>query len=152
MRLRHLLLPLLLSATALPVHAGPFNDRASMCLVRETSEADRAVLIRWMFAAMSSHPRVADLGELTPAKRSELSKGAADLIVDLIVRRCRTEMREALRYEGQDALRSSFEVLGKVAMQGLMADPAVMAYISEIDSHVDPEMLRREFADDAPSP
>lgn len=37
--------------------AGPFNDKLAVCLVKSTTETDRALLMRWMFAAMASHPK-----------------------------------------------------------------------------------------------
>ena len=52
------------------------------------------------------------------------------------------ETKDAVRYEGSEAISSSFEVLGKVAMQGLMADPEVAAYLAGIDANLDPKAIK----------
>ena len=49
-----LLLALLLLAFSASAHAGPFNDKLAICLVKSTTQEDKLTLIRWIFAAMAS--------------------------------------------------------------------------------------------------
>jgi hypothetical protein len=136
------------SGTAL---AGPFNDALSVCLVKSTSAQDRTVLARWVFAAMAQHPQVVDLAKVSKAEADQLNKDVADLFWALVSDRCGKETRDAVQYEGANTISSSFEVLGKVAMQGLMAEPAVNEYMARMGSHLDEGKLKELFSPTAPA-
>ncbi|MCX7033418.1 MAG: hypothetical protein NT046_05535 [Arenimonas sp.] len=140
MKLRFLSALVLLGLSS-SVHAGPFNDKLAICLVENTSPADRTTLMRWIFGAMSRHPSVADLSQVDQAQADKMNEAVADLFVALLADRCATETAAAVKYEGASVLSSSFEVLGKVAMQGLMADAAVAEYISGLDKNIEPGRL-----------
>ena len=118
--------------------AGPYNDKLAMCLVEKTTEADKTNLLRWMFAAMAQHPNVKDLTQVSEAQGEAMNKQVADLLWALMSDRCLAETRQAVKYEGDSAIGTSFEVLGRVAMQGLMSEPDVTAYIGRLDQHVEP--------------
>lgn len=133
---------LALASVASPAWAGPFNDKLAVCLVKSTTEADKQLLMRWIFAAMASHPGVKDLGTVSRAEGDKLNKGVATLFWDLVSVRCGAETRDAIKFEGAGALSSSFEVLGKVAMQGLMADPQVTQFIGGIDANMDKKAMQ----------
>ena len=139
MKLR-ILLALLLFALSSSASAGPFNDKLAICLVKSTTQDDKLTLIRWIFAAMASHPGVRDLSEVSAGAGDKLNEQVADLFVSLLTDRCGTETQEAIKYEGQGAIGTSFEVLGRVAMQELMADGKVSAFMGGIDAHIDPKV------------
>ncbi|HQZ30288.1 MAG TPA: hypothetical protein PLG89_00340 [Arenimonas sp.] len=140
MKLR-ILPALVLLGLSSSVHAGPFNDKLAICLVEKTSQADKTTLMRWIFGAMSRHPDVADLTQVSQAQADTMNKEVADLFVALLADRCATETAAAVKYEGSSVIASSFEVLGKVAMQGLMTDAAVNEYISGLDKNIEPGKL-----------
>jgi hypothetical protein len=150
-----ILLVLLLALTGLAAPraavAGPFNDALAVCLVKSTSEQDRTVLMRWVFAAMAAHPQVSDLGRVSKEEGDRLNREVAALFWTLVSDRCATETRDAVKYEGTDAISSSFEVLGKVAMQGLMADTAVNAYMAQMATHLDEAKMKALFAPPPPA-
>jgi hypothetical protein len=136
-------LALCLSLLALPAPAaaGPFNDKLAVCLVKQTSEADKTTLMRWIFAAMASHPSVRDLGAVSEVDGKKLNKEVSVLFYDLLATRCGTETREAVKYEGAATISSSFEVLGRVAMQGIMADAKVTEYMAGMGANLDPAAM-----------
>jgi hypothetical protein len=146
-----LALALLLVAVSTSAVAGPFNDKMAVCLVKSTTEADRTVLMRWIFSAMASHPDVKDLASMSKAQGEKNSKDVANLVVSLLSERCAAETRDAIKYEGPGAIGSSFEVLGKVAMQGLMSDPEVAKYISSIAANLDAKALKSLVQEPAPA-
>ena len=121
--------------------AGPYNDKLAMCLVDKTTDADKAGLLRWMFAAMAQHPRVTDLTQVSEAEGEALNKQVADLLWELMSDRCAEETRQAVKYEGDSAIGTSFEVLGRVAMQGLMSDPSVQDYMGGLERNIEPGKL-----------
>lgn len=134
------------------VAAGPFNDKLAICLVKSATESDKTVLMRWVFGAMASHPNVSDLGSVSPVQGAKLSRDAAALFMDLIANRCGSETKEAIKYEGAEAISLSFELLGKVAMQGLMSDAEVKKYMAGLDDHLDAKALQSLLPVPAGSP
>ncbi|WP_237057585.1 hypothetical protein [Microbulbifer sediminum] len=140
---RALLLLAILSSQAF---AGPFTDEMSKCLVRETSDSDKTLFIQWLYAAMSSHPDVKNLANISPAQASQMNEDAAGLVMDLLADRCKDETAQAIKYEGKNAFETSFAVLGQVAMQGLMANQDVQGYLSGLEKHFDGERLASALA------
>lgn len=135
----------LLSAVCPQVHAGPFTDDLSKCLVKSTSDDDRTLFIQWIYAAMSSHPKVRAMSSITPEFADQLNRRAADLVTELLTSRCKAEAAQAVKAEGEAALRGSFEVLGRVGMQGLLADPNVTEYLTGLGRYFDQDKLKAAF-------
>ncbi len=136
---------LLASAFSSSIHAGPFADELSKCLVRSTSESDKTALMRWVFAAMAAHPEVKALSNITEKQGDELNKEASGLFVELLTSRCKGETEQALKFEGTETFKRSFQVLGEVAMQGLIANPEVTRFMGGLDRHLDTRALEKAF-------
>ncbi len=145
-------LMVVLTAVATAAHAGPFTDEMSKCLVRSTSEADKTLLIKWIFAAMATHPDVKSLSGVTPEMGEQLNKETGKLVMRLLTQSCKTETRQAVNFEGEDTLKASFGVLGQVAMQGLMANAEVSNYFSGLEKHLDAKELQRTFGKEQAKP
>jgi hypothetical protein len=128
--------------------ASPFTDDLSKCLVKSTSTADRTLLIKWMFAALSNHPVVSSLTNISEEKGKELNMKVGALFTDLVTERCHSEAKQALKYEGGAAFEASFNVLGQVAAQGLMGDPSVAEYMSGLENALDSDLLQKKLGDD----
>ena len=54
---------------------------------------------------------------------------------------CKKEAKKALKYEGDTALETSFQILGQVAGQELFASPAVAGAMSGLQEHMDEKKL-----------
>lgn len=145
-------LALLALAVAPPASAGPATDKLSTCLVQHTSPADRELLVRWIFAAMASHPGVKDMSAVSPETARKLNRDTGALFQELIVVRCRAETTAAFAADGQAAINGAFEVLGKVATQGLMGDPQVDAFIADMAASLDPAKLAEVLGGAPPAP
>ena len=149
-RISTLLLCLLLVSSV--AQAGPFTDEMSKCLVHSTSEADKTLLVKWIYAAMSAHPDVKALSNVSPEQGLQLNKDISVLVVRLLTQNCRNETQQALKYEGEKTFAASFEVLGGVAMQGIMANPDVSAYFAGFEQQQDAKALRDAFGADQQQP
>lgn len=132
----------LLATLAAPARAGIYSDDMAKCLVRSTSPADRAALVKWMFSAMALHPEVKAMARVEPAQRESLERGTATLIVRLMTESCRNETQQALMLEGPQTIQQSFQVLGQVAARELFADPSVMAGVGNLGRYVDPQKFQ----------
>ena len=123
--------------------AGPYTDDLSKCLVRSTSVADRSALTKWLFATIALHPEVSSIATVSEADRDALNRTVARLYERLLTEACLAEAKDAMRYEGPSTIRASFEVLGGVAGQELMTNPAVAQGMMAVVNHID----KQKFAD-----
>jgi hypothetical protein len=124
---------------ALPVPfavAGVYSDDLAKCLVSSTKPDDQLLFIQWMFSAISLHPAVQPLSSITSEQREELNRKAAEFFGRLVSEDCRSQAIDAIKYEGPTALGPAFNVLGQVAMRGLMSNPLVAKGMSELGTYI----------------
>ena len=129
--------------------AGPFIDDLSRCLVTKSTEADKMVLVQWIFSMIALHPGVASMSEISDAQREELSRKGGKLFEVLVTDRCKAEAQLAVKHEGAKAFEASFKVLGEIAAGGLFADPSVAAGSEKLASYIDEKKLAEVFKDTA---
>ena len=122
-------------------HAGLYSDDLSRCLVEKTTKEDRVALVRWMFAAASSHPAVASLSKVTPEQLDSANKSLAELFTRLMTESCHEQAKKALQYEGMATIQTSFAVLGQVAGSELFASPEVKQSMGGLDKYIDKKKL-----------
>ena len=153
--MRKLVLPvalLLALATPMAARAGVYSDDLSRCLVANTHDADQIVLAQWIFGIMSVHPDVAPIAKVDDATRVAMSKKVASLFQTLLTDSCRNETTQAMKYEGVEALKGSFELLGKIAMNTLMGDPKVAAETQAFVQYLDEAKLKAVMAPQKDAP
>jgi len=121
--------------------AGEYTDKLSECLLASTTEEDKLSLVKWMFSAMSLHPAAEEIADVSLSAREQANREMAELIVELLSRRCFTETRLALKNEGSVALQTSFSVLGQVAATNLFSDPSVAAGLASLETYISTEDL-----------
>jgi hypothetical protein len=131
--------------------AGPFGDDMAKCLVKSASTEDRSLLIRWIFSEITLHPDLASMTSVTPAQRDELSRSAGALFQRLLIESCKTETQLAIKNEGAKTMEYAFQILGEVAMQGIISNPKVVAGVAEITKGVDQEKLKAALRPDPAS-
>jgi hypothetical protein len=105
--------------------AGPYTDDLSKCLVASTTPDDQIAFMRWLFSTLALHPGVSNLASITADERGAIDNKAIDLYVRLMTADCRQQMISAIKYEGVGAIQNSFQLLGQVAMRGLMGNAKV---------------------------
>ncbi|MFO1408279.1 MAG: hypothetical protein U1F08_12235 [Steroidobacteraceae bacterium] len=132
----------LLATAATGARAGVYADDLGKCLVSSTTEADRALMARWIFASMSLNKEIARYVNMSAEVREGLNRDTAALYMRLMTESCRTQTRDAAKYEGAAAISAGFGLLGQIAAQGLFADPAVTAGVAQLDKYYDPEKLK----------
>lgn len=116
--------------------ASPATDALGTCLTDHTTGKERKDLARWAFVSMAAHPDMAKVAAVSPQARDAENKTMAALVTKLVTQECTAQARQALA-EGGDGMRTSFEVLGKVAMQELMSDPSVNTSIQGFTQYLD---------------
>lgn len=134
---------LLALGTSTPSLAGPYADAIGQCFANSTTGKDRIELARWVFASMALHPDVVSSSSITSQKREAINRTTGALFNRLLAENCAKEVKEAVKFEGQGALKTAFESLGKLAMQELMSNPAVGAGFSGFEKYVDMKKVKK---------
>ncbi|RYD89428.1 MAG: hypothetical protein EOP61_31655 [Sphingomonadales bacterium] len=135
-----MLLGLLLASSlgaAPTASASVYTDELSKCLVEKTTKDDHVLLIKWVFSAVSSGAEVKPLSTITSLQRQDFSRSAGNLTMRLLTVDCRQQTVKAVKYDGTGSIQTAFELLGRVAMQALMADPAVLEQLEGLAEGLD---------------
>lgn len=125
--------------------AGVYADDLSKCLVGKSSSADKIAFVRWFFASLGASDSTKDLSVLTSQQRLDHHKKVAALYERLLLSDCRSEAVKVVKYEGPNALVSSFETLGAVATRDLLSDPAVNREMERLGELFDVSKLQDLF-------
>lgn len=141
------LLALAILACGTPAGAGVFTDDLSRCLVKQASDEDQNILMKWLFSAFALNPSLAPMTQITPAQRTEFTKAAAGVYVRLLVSDCRTEAVAALKNEGESSLGPAFGTLGRTTASRIFNSPAANAELEKLGDSFDKDALKKLFAD-----
>ena len=129
--------------------ASPETDALSACLVRASTPADKLVLTRWAFAAISKHEGVSDLATLSDAQMTAVNKAGGALFSRLLIENCPTETTAAIRVDGVKAIETALSDLGQSAMQDLAGDPGVQGALVGMVGYMDQARLLKMLNDAA---
>lgn len=122
-------------------HAGPYSDDLGKCMVESTTAADKNELVKWMFSTAALHPAVQSISSVSDAERTQSNRSTAKLFEKLLTETCRSQMQQAMKYEGTVAVQTGFRMLGEVAARELFADPSVAAGMADLERHFDKQKL-----------
>lgn len=122
--------------------AGPYGDDMAKCLVRQATPDDRKVFIRWLFAAMTLHPDIASMANVTAKQRDDLDRSAGALFQKLLTESCRSETQLAIRYEGPAVVQYAFQVFGQAAGSDLLTNPNVAAGMKNLAKYIDENKIK----------
>lgn len=128
------MLSLAVATSAAPASAPPASktlEDLSSCLVSSTTDADRSLLVQWIFSMLAQHPDVKPIASVSDSVRGGLNRATADLVMRLVTVSCRAEARAAVQAQGVNGLQPAFSILGQVAAQQLFSHQAVMAGMSD---------------------
>jgi hypothetical protein len=126
--------------------AGPFADDMAKCLVKSTSDADRADLVRWIYSAMSLHPDLASMSKISAQARDEIDVKVGKLYERLLFESCKSETVQAVQNEGPQTIEYAFQILGQVAARGLFADSHVTGAMQALAKNMDQSKLKELMA------
>lgn len=108
------------------------------CVVAAATEADRRVLVRWMFSAISLHGELRDLATVSQEQRDQASAAMGAMMERLLTQDCAPQARQAFRDgRAEVAFQQAFKQVGEMAGEGLFQDQAVAAEAAGIVRHLD---------------
>lgn len=126
--------------------AGPATDALTNCLADNTTGKDRKDMARWVFTGMSAHPEIQTLSKVTQADRDALDRQMAAMFTRLMTESCTAQVKSARNEDGGNALKNSFEIIGKLAMQELMNNPNVNGAFTTFTKYIDQNKFNAVFA------
>lgn len=118
------------------------RDQLAQCLVAHTSESDRTMFAKWIFAQMALSPDVASMTNVSSDLRDQLNRQAGKLFTRLLAVDCRQQTALAYNSEGAGAIGYGFQILGQVAGRSLMQDPHVQSALSGFTKYLDKAKLK----------
>jgi len=131
---------------SLNVKAGFYGDQFTECLLNNTSERDKIILVKWMFIGMGQHPILKREFPISESRKESADIAVADYITYIITSSCYEETKNVMAHEGEEAFVKSFELLGELAMMLVIEDADVLNSFEDYVKHLDPSLFL-EFLD-----
>ena len=123
--------------------SGEYLNKFANCLMQNTTERDKVVLVRWMFSAIAQHSALESEFNISSEKATNHEIAVADYMQYILGSICIEEAKNVLNYEGEEAFAKSFEYLGEVAMMSLIDDPNVSRALENWIIHLDPNFIKK---------
>ncbi|MFH4156469.1 hypothetical protein [Acinetobacter bereziniae] len=134
-----------LMGTAQFAVAGPTVDQLSDCLVKATTATDKTTVLQWTFAALSAHPDLKALSNVSDAQRTQLDQKLAQVLQRVIVEQCSAQAKAVIQTEGLQAVGDSFQELGRSTGEDIVKNPEVKKQLQGVLRYVDLNKLVMTF-------
>lgn len=134
-----------LMGTAQFAVAGPTVDQLSDCLVKATTATDKTTVLQWTFAALSTHPDLKALSNVSDAQRTQLDQKFAQVLQRVIVEQCSAQTKAVIAAEGVQAVGDSFQELGRTTGEDILKNPEVKKQLQGVLRYVDLNKLVMTF-------
>lgn len=125
--------------------AGPTVEQLSDCLVKSTTAADKTTVLQWTFVALSSHPDLKSLSQVTPEQKQALDQKLATVLQRILVEQCSTQAKAVIQTEGLQAVGESFQELGQITGEEILKNPEVKGQLQGVLRYVDLNKLVMTF-------
>ena len=125
------------------LYAGQYSDRFANCLMQNTTERDKIVLIRWITSSISQHPALETEFNIKSSKIKNHEIAVADYMQYILGTVCFEEAKNVLNKEGTEAFGKAFELLGEIAMISLMNDQKVRQSLENWVKYLDKDFIKK---------
>lgn len=112
------------------------------CLVGSLNGNERTNLAKWIFFSMGAHPDIKAYLRASPKTIDKSDRYIGKLVTRLLTVDCPKELHAAYMTDPM-AVRKAFELVGQVAMQELMTNPAVRKAITNYSKYTDKEKVAK---------
>src|SRR5688572_22828352 len=117
--------------------AGPASDSLGTCMIESLGSKDKKQLGQWIFFAMATHPDTKEYSKVPAEAQKIANEYVGKLVTKLLSENCAEQVKTAAKEEGPEAIKTAFELVGKIAIQELMTNKEVSASISDYAKFVD---------------
>jgi hypothetical protein len=126
---------------AMPAMAQSPSHQLGTCLIDSINGKERKQLAKWIFFAIAAHPEISSYAKITPKDVNKTDQYIGGLITRMLVEDCPTQLKAAQQADPM-AIRKSFELVGKVAMQELMTNKNVTSAITNYAKYADQKKIQ----------
>ncbi len=125
--------------------AGEDAQKLGVCLTNSMNGKERKNLAKWIYIGMSAHSVIKPYSNVTTSDTENSNKYVGELITRLITKDCPTQARLAFKEGGGEAFKYAFGIVGKVAMQELMADSSVSQALGGFEKYLKQDQFDQVF-------
>ena len=125
------------SAMVNTAQAGQSVDALSDCLVKATTATDKTTVLQWTFSALSAHPDLKAMSNVSEEQRTQLDQKFAHVLQRVIVEQCAAQTKTVIQTEGFQAVGESFQALGRSTGEEIIKNPAVKQQLNGILRYID---------------
>lgn len=143
MKIKCLLVGLLLCNAWIVSPAFAAESTLGSCMADSMTGKERKEMAKWVFFAMAAHPEIKEYARVPLQTKEATDKQIAAVVTRLLTQDCLAEAKAGFKQEGQAAIVSAFELVGRVAMQELTTNKDVAASIGEYAKYLDNEKMRQ---------
>lgn len=123
------------------INAGVYEDRYTSCILENTSERDRVILVKWVFVILSEHPSLKNDFSVSADLKIAQDMAIADYVSYVIGEKCLSESQDVLKYEGEEAFLTAFELLGEIAFEEIAGNEDVSKSFERYLQYIDPSLF-----------
>ncbi len=134
----------LLGATQI-AQASQAGDQLSDCLVKATTATDKTTVLQWTFAALSAHPDLKAMSNVSDEQRTALDQKFAQVVQRVIVEQCSAQTKAVIQADGIQAVGESFQALGRSTGEDILKNPEVKKQLQGVIRYVDMGKLVTTF-------
>ena len=121
--------------------AEQYSNKFSNCLIQNTTDRDKIILVRWLFTVIAEHSALSTEFKVTKDQKIKNDRAAADYVEYILGSVCLVETKNVLNYEGEEGFLKAFENIGELAMLTLMEDKKVMFAMERYTQYLDKKLI-----------
>ncbi len=123
------------------VQAGPHATALSQCLLSNTTDRDKAVMTKWVFASLSNHPSLNNMASIAQNVRTGTDQDMARLVEKFMYESCSAELKNAVKNEGPSAIQTSIRSYVEVTGREILQHPSVANSVTGLASQLDAKKM-----------
>ena len=127
--------------------ADRYSNKFSNCLIQNTTDRDKIILVRWLFTVIAEHSALSTEFKVTKDQKIKNDRAAADYVEYILGSVCLVETKNVLNYEGEEGFLKAFENIGELAMLTLMEDKKVMSAMERYTQYLDKKLIDKILKD-----
>lgn len=110
-----------------------------------TTATDKTAALQWTFVALSAHPDLKHLSQVTPEQKQALDQKLATVLQRILVEQCSAQTKAVIQAEGIQAVGDSFQELGQITGEEILKNPEVKGQLQGVLRYVDLNKLVTTF-------
>ncbi len=139
MKILKILIFIFLLATTFKTYAYNDEEKYKECILKNTSERDKVILVKWIFGNLADHPSLNYNFKISKEEKISNDKSVANYLMYILGDKCFKEAKKVLtNKDGEITFLIAFELLGELAFSELTSDKKVSDSFKSYLQYIDP--------------